>query len=597
MQKRQNNILLMNAFRTACRLARTALFLFPTLRATTAQEAPNQLIQKGEPHTIPGCGNSGCYQTYDICVDVPAGTIPIAIAHNYDSFSGWGEFINPRKTATGFCANYIQHSHNVTRIVSFDVVYQVQNPPGGLPSAEAELLGRLKSGERLALSAPARSLSGNFLQVAISQLKDSPSLKTKGLEIDGAEFSNEVAITQTTVPFTIHLTNCRFGKLFSVRDARFDGSLVIEDSVFEKGFQFQSAAIKEDLILSAKTPPKEAPAFDIRDTRVDGRTEITTVTSGLVDYLKTGDLHIIAGTPIGLLSLNHLDVNSFRVDAVVARTKIRELYTMNSKVNTSMRVVGLDTDNLWTVSTTASELILSNTAVQNGFDLSFSTLNSLEWAMGQNGRFPPQKNNHLTGLVFKSLKITRADATESPTPNSQPSQGPDSREVANTSLEMLDDSQYSASAYDALEKLFAGRGDPQADRIFLAGREARRRSEIEAKPILGRFQWCLDLFQEYVLGYGRFAKWPILWSVVVILVGFGFFWNVDDMERKPQADSNYSRYWYSFELFVPVLDVGVASEWHPKPERTIIDNYARLHKLAGWILVPVMLAALTGFGK
>src|SRR5262249_42706103 len=152
-------------------------------------------------------------------------------------------------------------------------------------------------------------------------------------------------------------------------------------------------------------------------------------------------------------------------------------------------------------------------------------------------------------------------ATES-SANSQASQGPESTEVANTSLEMLNASQYSASAYDALQKLLEGRGDSYADEVFLAGREARRESQIRTSPILGRFQWCLDVFQEYVLGYGRFAKWPIFWSLVVILVGFGFFWNESDMERKENADSKYSRYWYSFELFVPVLDVGVASEWH-----------------------------------
>jgi hypothetical protein len=297
------------------------------------------------------------------------------------------------------------------------------------------------------------------------------------------------------------------------------------------------------------------------------------------------------------LTLTHLDVNSFLVDAAVSRTKIRDFYTINSKVNTSMRLVGLDIDNLWTVWTAASELILSNTAVEQGLNLSFSNLNSFEWAMGQKGRFPPKDNNDLTGLIFKSVKITRVDAIESSKSSVQASPGLDNAEVARTSLEMLNASQYSASAYDALEKLLAGRGDSQADEVFLAGREARRQSEIRTRPILGMFQWGLDVFQEYVLGYGRFAKWPILWSLIVVVIGFTFFWKEANMERKPEADSKYSRYWYSFELFVPVIDVGVASEWRPKPECTIIANYARLHKLAGWILIPVILAALTGLGK
>jgi hypothetical protein len=157
------------------------------------------------------------------------------------------------RRATGFCATYVQHSHNVTRIVSFDVLYQLKNAPEGvaLPAREAEMLAKLKLGERLSLSGSTRNISGNFLQVVVSQLKDNQALKTKGLEIDGAEFSDDVSITKTTVPFTIHLTNCRFAQPFSINKTIFDGSVIIEDTSFEKSFQFQNIAIKEDLMLSS----------------------------------------------------------------------------------------------------------------------------------------------------------------------------------------------------------------------------------------------------------------------------------------------------------------------------------------------------------
>jgi len=581
----------------------TSLFLLACSGRASAQQAPNQLIQKGEPHVVPGCGVSGCYASYDFCVPVPPETIPISITHYYDSFSGWGEFTNQRQTPNGFCATYVQHSHNVTRIVSFDVLYQLKNAPEGvaLPAREAEMLEKLKLGERLSLSGSTRNISGNFLQAVVSQLKDNQALKTKGLEIDGAEFSDDVSITKTTVPFTVHLTNCHFAKPFSVQGARFDGSVVIEDSSFEESFQFQSVGIKEDLIVSAKSSaPKQTPAFGIVDTHVDGQTKLTMVTSGSVDNLKTGDLHVVAGTPIDVLSFAHLDVNSFLIDGAVSRTGVKQLYVTSSKINNSFRIVGIDIDNFRAAWTTVGELTLSNTAIEKGFNLSFSTINSFEWAMGQKGTFPPKENNDLTGVVFKSLKITHADAIESPAANTtgaQSSGGPESAEVARTSLQMLDGSQYSASAYDALEKLLAGRGDSQADEVFVAGREARRQSEIGTRPVLGRFAWGLDLFQEYVLGYGRIARWPIIWAVVVIVIGFGFFWSESKMERKPETDSEYSRFWYSFELFVPVIALGIASEWHPKPEHKVVANYARLHRLAGWILVPVILAALTGLAK
>src|SRR5260370_41354286 len=130
-------------------------------------------------------------------------------------------------------------------------------------------------------------------------------------------------------------------KRFSVEDARFDGSLVIENSSFEGGFQFQNAGIKEDLLVNAKSSnSNKMPAFQIRDTHVDGRTEIATVTSGSVDNLKTGDLHVVAGNTVDGLSFAHLDVNSLRIDGAVTRTGVRQLYTTNSKINNAFRVAG-----------------------------------------------------------------------------------------------------------------------------------------------------------------------------------------------------------------------------------------------------------------
>jgi hypothetical protein len=82
-------------------------------------------IQKGPISTINGCGNDGCNAYNDICTDVPSGAEPIEIVARYDSarlgyFSGMGP---DRKTPTGMCTLYWQHSHNITRNVSIDVSY------------------------------------------------------------------------------------------------------------------------------------------------------------------------------------------------------------------------------------------------------------------------------------------------------------------------------------------------------------------------------------------------------------------------------------------------------------------------------------------
>ena len=71
---------------------------------------------------VPGCGNSGCYQNWNVCGSAPTNTRATgAIRNSVDSFGGaWGDWNGPPTvTATQVCRIFTQHSHNVTRTVSF----------------------------------------------------------------------------------------------------------------------------------------------------------------------------------------------------------------------------------------------------------------------------------------------------------------------------------------------------------------------------------------------------------------------------------------------------------------------------------------------
>ena len=71
---------------------------------------------------VPGCGNSGCYQNFSVCGSAPANTKTTGnIRNSVDSFGGaWGDWSGPPAvTPTQVCRTFTQHSHNVTRTVSF----------------------------------------------------------------------------------------------------------------------------------------------------------------------------------------------------------------------------------------------------------------------------------------------------------------------------------------------------------------------------------------------------------------------------------------------------------------------------------------------
>jgi hypothetical protein len=72
--------------------------------------------------TVPGCGTSGCYQATSVCGSIPSGMKPTGSTRNFiDSFSGaWGDWEGaPSFGSDKVCRVFNQHSHNVTRAVSF----------------------------------------------------------------------------------------------------------------------------------------------------------------------------------------------------------------------------------------------------------------------------------------------------------------------------------------------------------------------------------------------------------------------------------------------------------------------------------------------
>jgi hypothetical protein len=70
-----------------------------------------------------------------------------------------------------------------------------------------------------------------------------------------------------------------------------------------------------------------------------------------------------------------------------------------------------------------------------------------------------------------------------------------------------------------------------------------------------------------------------------------------ELQEPEDAPRGYSRFWYSLGLFLPFVDLQAAKVWKPKADQTFLRNYVRAHIILGWILIPLVLAALTGLIK
>jgi hypothetical protein len=198
--------------------------------------------------------------------------------------------------------------------------------------------------------------------------------------------------------------------------------------------------------------------------------------------------------------------------------------------------------------------------------------------------FPETVN--LSNTSFKRINVTKYVALTS---------GDRSEKSADVTKWFLENATFSEPAFTAYETQLRSSGLVQeADHVFFSMHEHRRALD---------WTWAkwpkatLDYVQEYVLGYGRSPTHPLLWSIVFIVVGFFVFTNRGAMEPKTEKPAAFSPLWYSLELFLPVVDLGVAKDWRPRPSPTWRVAYARLHQIAGWVLVPVALAAVTGVFK
>jgi hypothetical protein len=175
---------------------------------------------------------------------------------------------------------------------------------------------------------------------------------------------------------------------------------------------------------------------------------------------------------------------------------------------------------------------------------------------------------------------------------------------------LLNMTSYSKSTYANVESFYRGQGGlEEADNIFIAQKKREREemwkefkwSKISDWSKLPALLW--NYFLDFFVGYGRRPERVLLLCIGIVILGWFVFRREDDMmlqKGDQPADEHLHRYspiYYSLDLFLPFIDLYAAEIWIPRKDRKWHLRYMRIHAMLGWILVPVGLAALTGFIK
>ncbi|WP_449245165.1 pentapeptide repeat-containing protein [Desulfobacca acetoxidans] len=165
-------------------------------------------------------------------------------------------------------------------------------------------------------------------------------------------------------------------------------------------------------------------------------------------------------------------------------------------------------------------------------------------------------------------------------------------------LGWLDQGRYDSRNYNLLETFFKQGGHKdRADAVFIQG----KRRQVQEK------WWRPDnlatlFFWDLLAGYGRRPERTFWISLVIVFIGMLVFdernfdptfvsqWNW--LRQEGKAKTVVFRFFLSLDQFLPGIDLGLAKLWQLSQISFRELVYYHFHKISGWILIPIGLAAI-----
>lgn len=438
----------------------------------------------------------------------------------------------------------------------------------------------------------------------------SPAISTYGIKISDATIAGRVKVTHATEPFRVQFLKCVFenGLDFSYDSFAHDLSFVGTDfgvpSTDPKNPEVNSAKfvgikVAETLHLTAYRS-EDGDASKLQRTRFYGAVDFTyaeiakefisddveyrsQMTADFDSMKSTGPVFFRGDQFSGPLDLSDSDLFALYVEGISpfeegsarAGAFVLDVNQAHFGHTFAVRRVGLNRFQAGFVAVDGPTE-LEDVVPLGSVDLTHAHFRNLVIS-GFDRWLQPNEflNFRLEGLSFDGIEIPKAQAEPS----------------AMRMLELIKSprSPYSPQPYLELEKFLRSHGNPkEADETYI---EMRRKENAQLSILKQPFDWLLDA----LVGYGRKPWKSGLYALLLVCIGAFIFrrgrMTHDDEGR---ADDWYNPFWFSLDLLSPI-DLGVSKKWRAKS--SLIRNYSQLHRIAGWILIPLFAGAITGIIK
>jgi hypothetical protein len=409
--------------------------------------------------------------------------------------------------------------------------------------AEQYVLEQVTSGKpaQLAIKFSAeqdRTLSASFLRNLLTNQGKQIQVHPHGIMIDGAIIAEELDLINEEIPYDTSLTNCHFQRDVNLTQTRFTKSLNIENSIFEAHADFESATIAFD--LHAEQTRFALEAF-FKSLHTGG--DLLLSHAGFEKPADFSEAEVNGNLIAEDAKFNDtVDFDNLKVkgDASFRKNVFGGRVSFNEARFTSLFL---------------TDCVFSSLTEQTDFSRM-----KMESGFLENTHF----NDYIKidGISFQYLSPASWDELQ----------------------KLANHSEYNAEFYSSLEALFQRHGYPdQANKVFIAQKQRERRERLHG------LAWLWNFIQDFLVGYGRRLERLLLWSGVLVLIGWVVFRN--------EKAGKFSAFWYSLDLFLPILTLGDKTTWAPRDDRRLAQLYRRVHIILGHLLVPIGLAAWAGIIK
>ncbi len=428
---------------------------------------------------------------------------------------------------------------------------------GHFTAAEEEVRRAAVSGKPAdftGLDREARTIRSSVVEEEFTNEEQRKKLSRLGFTIKNAIFQGPLNLGSLEVPVTLHWEDCEFA-----------------DRVI-----FSSSHFAAPVYLSGSKFTNKNTKVSFNNTRIDDLLAMNNVVfAGGAEFFQLrvkGNLFAsqdVFANDTEEVRFDQADVQGqmFFGTATEENVTFRPSRFLGSLSLTDVKTLGLNLSGV----TIDKDLDLRHADIQTVLNLDVG-------CFGQQvcGSTPPRlclpKRIFLEGLSYKDL---------------QPA-------VGCQLLTLIDHAeQYSARSYTELEGYYRTHAQPEdADAVFFH-MKGKERENLEFLPRL----W--SDFLHFLVGYGRHPEYALYYCFGFVIFGALIFRSPANVvpRRNDDTSQRYNPFWYSFDLLTPFIDLHLADSWMPRQDWRFGCVYAHVHRILGWILVPIGIAAITGIIK